>query len=85
MIDEFIKLVILEGPFALDSAYNSAPELSIISSAIFFAPKYSEDNLQYILKTVLEARTPATSAYLERSHKRLLKARFPNIYNSKTH
>ena len=51
--------------------------------------KYSEKDLQRILKTVLEARVPAPALHLlvfpNRPYERPLKARFPDLYHSKTH
>lgn len=61
-------------------------ELSAKPFVIFFIVNYLEDNIQHILKTVFETRSPITIiAPFERSWKRLLKAKFPNIYCGKTH
>lgn len=42
--------------------------------------KYTEEDLQRILKTVLEARAPAPAPIPEGPRERPLKARFPDIY-----
>ena len=53
--------------------------------------KYSEDDLQQILKTFLDSRplasvpAPAAALHYEDPRERPLKARFPDIYQGKTH
>lgn len=63
--------------------------LGFISSptthAASFVVKYLEDDLQSILKTVLEGKTLAPIALLEGLQEKLLKTRFLNIYQGKTH
>ena len=61
-------------------------------TAISDVPKYSEDDLQRILKAVLEARAstlaPALAPALAASKKpqdKLLKAWFPDVYCEKSH
>ena len=53
-------------------------------------PKYSKDNLQQILKTVLEAQAPASVPVLacatsEKPQDKPLKARSPKIYYEKSY
>ena len=56
-------------------------------------PKYSEDDLQWILKTILEARfltptpvlTPAPAPIVAKASQMKLKARFLDVYHRKFH
>lgn len=52
--------------------------------AAFSVPKYSEDDLQQILKTVLESRTPARD-HPNEPRKRPLKVRATDVYKDKSH
>lgn len=73
------KIEKLEELFAPGSAPSSEP--STTSSTTFFAAKYLENDLQYILKTVLEAKTSLIIIISPKGQwKRLLKASFPDIY-----
>lgn len=51
---------------------------------VFWVLKYTEDNFQRILKTVLESRTPVPKNFDE-PRKKPLKARAPDVYRSKSH
>lgn len=79
----------LKGTFAQKlSVSNSILSLKpfAISFAMFFVAKYLEDVLQHIFKTVHKARTPTAFMVSSKNpHKRLLKARFLNIYWEKIH
>ena len=55
------------------------PNLPIARPSI---PKYTEEDLQRILKTVLEARAPTTS---EEPQDKPLKAQSPDVYRGKSH
>ena len=67
--------------------------LAASGSADSFVVRYSEDDLQRILRTVLDfgllvpilALVIAAAPYSEKPRKRPLKAWFPNIYWGKTH
>lgn len=74
-MDKLEKSFILEKPFAFSSIF----ELFITS----FGIQYLNNNLQYILKTVLEARTSMTLVFLENPCEKLLKARFSYVYYGK--
>ena len=67
--------------------------LAAFGSANSFVVRYLEDDIQQILRTVLDSRSPApvpapvvaAAAHSEGPHERRLKARFTDIYKSKTH
>ena len=48
-------------------------------------PKYSEDDLQRILKAVLEARAPVPAPVVSEVPREKLKARSPDVYRGKSH
>ena len=48
-------------------------------------PKYSEDDLQWILKAVLEAQAPAPAPVISKVCREKLKARSPDVYHGKSH
>lgn len=50
-----------------------------------FIDKYTEENLQSILKTVIEAQISAPTAFSKSLPKHLLKAQFPEIYIGKNY
>ena len=57
-------------------------------AAATHVPKYSEDDLQRILKAVLEAQAPAPAtapATSEETQNKPLKARSPDVYRGKSH
>lgn len=64
---------------------NSSTDLSNpkSTSAIFLIPKYTKNNLQQILKIVLEFRTSVTLKNFDKTQKRLFKARPLNVYKNK--
>ena len=65
--------------------------LAASGSANSSVVRYSEDDLQRILRTVLDSRplapipAPAAAPHYESLRERPLKARFPDIYWGKTH
>ena len=48
-------------------------------------PKYSKDDLQRILKTVLETQAPAPTPAISETPKEKLKVRSPDVYCKKSH
>ena len=48
-------------------------------------PKYSENDLQRILKAVLEAQAPAPAPAVSETPREKLKARSPDVYRGKSH
>lgn len=56
--------------------------VTIISTIVFAVPKYIEEDLQRILKTILETQAPPTS---EKSRNKPLKARSLDIYRKKSY
>ena len=63
----------------MESSYDKTP----INSPAIELPiaKYTEEDLQRILKTVLKARVPLSNT----PRKKLLKARSPDVYHGKSH
>ena len=65
-----------------ESNYDKAPinpfAVGLLKS---LATKYTEEDLQKILRTVLEAQAPP----FDGPHKKLLKTRLPDVYFSKSH
>ena len=61
----------------------------LIPAAVNSTVRYSEADLQRIVKTVLETKPPAFASqplvFLDGPRKKLLKARFPEQYCGKTH
>ena len=55
------------------------------SPATTSVPKYSEDDLQRILKAVLEAQSPAPAPAISEIPQEKLKARSPDVYCRKSH
>ena len=55
------------------------------SPAATSVPKYSKDNLQRILKAVLEAQAPAPAPAISETLREKLKAHSPDIYRGKSH
>lgn len=77
---------ISESLFLLEFSYNKPLiNFSIINFIVgpfgFFVAKYIEKDLQKILKTILKAH----ALFFDRPFKKLLKARLPNKYYSKSH
>lgn len=66
------------GPSAGPSSQGPTPAASSV-------PKYTENDLQRILKTVLESRTPAAPRDSDEKRQRPLKARAPDVYKGKSH
>ena len=56
--------------------------VAVVPAAAPPVPKNTEEDLQYILKTVLKAGAPTTS---EEPWDKPLKARFPDVYQEKSH
>ena len=56
--------------------------VAVVPAAAPAVPKYNEEDLQRILKTVLEARAPTTS---EEPRDKPLKARSSDVYRGKSH
>ena len=61
-----------------ESSHDETPVNFLAESPV---AKYTEENLQKILRTVLEARTPPSDG----PRKKPLKARSPDVYRSKSH
>ena len=68
-----------------DGPSRPKPPVAVVPAAD--VPKYSEDDLQRILKTVLEARVPAPAPAPAVSEvpRDKLKARSPDVYRGKSH
>ena len=75
--------------FSKQPAGPSGAKLPVAIVPTTDVPKYSEDDLQRILKTVLEARTPtpapAPAPIVSKLPQDKLKARFPDVYCGKFH
>ena len=56
--------------------------VAVVPAAALPIPKYTEEDLQRILKTVLEARAPTT---FEEPRDKPLKARSPDVYRGNSH
>ena len=68
------------------SGYSPPPEFSHDEGPVNLlaeplVDKYIEEDLQRILRTVLEARAPPSDG----SHEKPLKARSPDVYHGKSH
>ena len=77
-LDELSEPPVLSGnPTPVPDAPPLAPSVA----------KYTEEDLQRILKTVLEARAPAPApiTFPEGPRERPLKARFPDVYRGENH
>lgn len=75
------------GSFAPTSPLLS-PTVNFISRfipAIFQVLKYIEDDLQLILKAVLDIRSPAARKHSDKPHKRAFKSQTPDIYKGMSH
>ena len=63
-----------------EGAFSPIVDSGAGSVGLFIA-KYIEEDPQQILKAVLEAQVPTSN----KPHEKLLKARLPNVYCSKSH